>query len=354
MKITPRILLFPFSIGYFLAVTIRNFLFNKGILKSRTYKIPVISVGNITVGGTGKTPLTEFLIRLLSPYYHCALLSRGYGRKTKGPMLAGKNASPESIGDEPMQMKLKYPDLTVAVAEKRVSGMEKLLNLPSPPQVVLMDDAYQHRAIYPSLSILITDYYRPIYNDLCLPAGNLREPVSGKKRAQIIVINKCPIDFSEKERDLILKKLAPLPYQLVYFSSISYHFPRKLISSTTRENIKIKDHKINKPILAIAGIGNPVPFFEEVSKYSGKVETITYRDHHDFTEKDFNKILVQWKKMGPEAIVLTTEKDAVKLMNKNIAPELSEKIWYIPIELKILFNQQGTFIKTIENYVRSN
>jgi tetraacyldisaccharide 4'-kinase len=354
MKITPRTLLFPFSIGYFLVVTIRNFLFNKGILKSRTYRIPVISVGNITVGGTGKTPLTEFLIRLLSPHYHCALLSRGYGRKTKGPILAGKNASPESIGDEPMQMKLKYPDLIVAVAEKRVSGMEKLLNLPSPPQVVLMDDAYQHRAVSPGLSILISDYYRPIYKDICLPAGNLREPVAGKKRAQIIIINKCPTDFSEREKNLVLKKLAPLSYQQVYFSSIAYHSPRKLFSSKTQEKIETKNHKINNPILAIAGIGNPVPFFAEVGKYSDKVETIAFRDHHDFTENDFNKILVQLERMGSKTIVLTTEKDAVKLKHKSIIPELSEKIWYIPIELKILFNQQGTFIKTIENYVRSN
>lgn len=309
-------------------------------------------MGNITVGGTGKTPITEYLIQRLSPQYQCALLSRGYGRSTKGARLAGEDALPATIGDEPMQMKLKFSRLTVAVAEKRTRGMQKLLALPEPPQVVLLDDAFQHRYVTPGLSILVTDYYRPMYKDICLPAGNLREPLSGKKRAQIIVVNKCPENLTPKEADVILKKLAPLPGQKVFFSHICYQTPVKLNADIAGSSFPAILKSKNVTLIALAGIGYPAPFFEEVRKYSKHLKTITYPDHHDFSNADMARLGRALKE--PNSIVITTEKDAVRLKHKNPAPPLLDKIWYIPIEIKILFNQEDIFNKTVKNYVETN
>ncbi|MFO8000830.1 MAG: tetraacyldisaccharide 4'-kinase [Marinilabilia sp.] len=356
MQLSPRLLLLPFSWLFCLIARIRNLLFDAGILPSTSGTVPLISVGNLTVGGTGKTPLTEYLIRLLSPgRKRCALLSRGYGRQTRGPVMAGENATPASIGDEPMQMKQKFPDLLVTVAEKRRAGLEKLMNLPAPPHLVLLDDAFQHRAVKPDLSILVTDYYRPVYNDLCLPVGNLREPFSGRKRADVIVVNKCPENMSESESEQIKKKLALFPHQKVFFSTINYDSPEKL-TENDHETLSFRDvisHEAAR-IIAIAAIGNPSPFFEKVHDYKRPVKTLSFPDHYEFTKKGINKIAAALEKSGPQTIILTTEKDAVKLRNINLPPDLASKIWFIPIQLKILFHQQETFNKTIEAYVNTN
>lgn len=352
MNLSPRLLLYPFSLMFCIIARTRNFLFDKGLLKSVSYPIPVISVGNITVGGTGKTPITEYLVKLLASRYHCALLSRGYGRSTRGPILAGEDALPETIGDEPMQMKMKFPDLTVAVAEKRVAGMEKLLALPGPPGVVLLDDAFQHRSVTPGLSILVTDYYRPMYKDFCLPAGNLREPLAGKKRAGIIVVNKCPENLTRQQGDAILAKLNPRHDQEVFFSSVSYQAPVKLNGDTRGASFTeiIKHEDVS--IVAIAGIGNPAPFFEAARKYNKSLETITFPDHHDFSNADIARLGKTLK--DTNSVIVTTEKDAVRLKHKNTDPALFDKIWYIPIEIKILFNQEDIFNKTVKNYVKTN
>jgi tetraacyldisaccharide 4'-kinase len=350
MNPSPRILLYPLSLVYCLITSIRNTLYNKGLKKSTSYTVPVISIGNLTVGGTGKTPMSELLIRQLMPDYKCALLSRGYGRKTKGPLLAAANATPSTIGDEPMQMKEKFPDLTIMVAEKRTLGMEYLLKPASPPQVVLLDDAFQHRAVTPGFSILVTDYFRPVYKDICLPAGNLREPLSGKKRANFIVVNKCPKTLSPTESEHIIKKLAPAPHQKVYFSSIGYGKLCKM----GKEAKWRQESEGKKPVLAVAGIGNPLPFFEEAKKHATNFSRLTFPDHHDFPESDLKKISQKLEQMGPDAIVITTEKDAIRLRHKNLPNLLSEKIWYIPIALEILFNEQDTFFKTIKKYVGKN
>ncbi|WP_010664879.1 tetraacyldisaccharide 4'-kinase [Marinilabilia salmonicolor] len=345
-----RILLFPFSLMYCLATSIRNALYNSGIKKSTPYPVPLISVGNLTVGGTGKTPLTELLIKTLIPDYPCALLSRGYGRKTKGPLHANDDATASTIGDEPMQMKQKFPALTVMVAERRILGMNHLLHLNPPPKVVLLDDAYQHRAVSPGLSILVTDYFRPIYKDFCLPSGNLREPLCGKKRADIIIVNKCPCNLSETEKTQILRKLKPTAHQLVFFSSIGYDKLKPLKDTDTLP----ESAQGKKSVLAITGIGNPAPFFNEVAGFAKEFEKISFPDHHDFSDSDLRKINNKLAKMSPDSIVVTTEKDAVRLRHKNLPADLSEKIWYLPIELKILFNEQDTFLKTVKNYVEEN
>ncbi len=350
MKPFPRILLFPFSILYCFVASLRNKLYNIGVKKSTSYKIPVISIGNLTVGGTGKTPLTELLIKQLTPCYRCALLSRGYGRKTKGPLLAGEESSPFSIGDEPMQMKQKFPGLTVMVAEKRTLGMQHLLKQKPSPDVVLLDDAFQHRAVNPGLSILVTDYFRPVYKDFCLPAGNLREPFSGKNRANLIIVNKCPKDLSPPESEQIKKRLSPAPYQQVFFSSIGYGELCSMKDSDECEQIPEK----KRPILAVSGIGNPMPFFEEAEKHATLFYSLAFPDHHDFQKSDIRKINKKLDQLGPDAIIITTEKDAVRLKYKNLPRSLSSRIWYIPIELEILFNKQDTFLKTVKNYVEQN
>ncbi|MDK2840569.1 MAG: tetraacyldisaccharide 4-kinase [Anaerophaga sp.] len=348
-----RTLLFPFSALFCAIAGLRNFLYNKGIIRSYSFPVPVISIGNLTVGGTGKTPLTEFLIKHFSAY-HCALLSRGYGRKTKGPIVAAEHSTPETIGDEPVQMKLKFPGLKIVVAEKRVSGMNILLKSEPVPDIVFLDDAFQHRAVKPRLSIVVTDYYRPVYNDLCLPAGNLREPRKGMNRAQVILVNKCPVDMSPDEANEIQKKLSLLPSQQLFFSSIAYQSPQSLLGLGETKNACNKIFPENPDIIALAGIGNPKPFFSEVKKYGNVIKDISYPDHHDYTSKDIEKLGNILSKSTPETIIFTTEKDAVRLKQKVTSPGLHEKIWYIPIELKILFNKKNIFLKTVNNYVETN
>jgi tetraacyldisaccharide 4'-kinase len=354
MKMTPRLLLYPLSILFCTIIRIRNLMYNMGVLKSTAYSTSIISVGNITVGGTGKTPLTEYLIKLLSPEYRCALLSRGYGRDTKGPLMADKKASPRTIGDEPMQMKMKFPNLKVVVAEKRVLGMNAILSMPEKPEVVLLDDAFQHRALKPGLSILVSDFHRPMYHDICLPAGNLREPMSGKKRARIIVVNKCPEHLSPEKRDTILKKLAPDANQQVFFSTIVYQAPVKLDRHTSNQGIPESIVNRDIPMLALSGIAYPQPFFREVEQYSHSIHKLIFPDHHDFSQKDLRNIHRISKKSGRNTIIMTTEKDAIRLKHKSVNKTLLKNIWYIPIELKILFNQQDSFNKTIKNYVITN
>ncbi len=308
MPLSWRLLLLPISFVYCWVVAIRNRLYHKGIIKSRRFELPVLSIGNLTVGGTGKTPLTEYLFRLLMPHWQVALLSRGYGRKTKGVLEAGPDDTAISIGDEPMQMKLKFPSARVVVAEKRVKGMEHLLASPKPPQVVLLDDAFQHRALTPGFSILVMDYFRPVYRDWCLPAGNLREPAHNAARANLIVVNKCPLNLSEDERQSIIQKLKPEKHQSVFFSSIGYLPPQRLIDSIPGPDFEPETNLKGTNILALAGIGNPGPFFAEIRKRGLPVTALAFGDHHEFTPADLQKIEKSLKKMGPDAILITTEK----------------------------------------------
>ncbi len=349
-----RILLLPFSWLYCLVVTTRNWLYDIGVLKSQTFDLPVISVGNLTVGGTGKTPLTEYLIRLLSPSHNCALLSRGYRRKTRGVVMAGPDATAATIGDEPMQMKQKFTHLLVVVAEKRVEGMKQLLGSGISPQVVLLDDAFQHRSLTPGLSIVVMDYHRPVYLDRCLPAGNLREPARNASRADIIIVNKCPHNLSESERDAIVEKLNPLPKQQIYFSRVGYQPPRRVVSQKSGLFTNEVMYPENTPVLAVAGIGHPKPFFDEIKRRFARVITMPFGDHHDFTLPDLLKIEKTLKTMGAGALLMTTEKDAVRLREMALKQEIIEKSWYLPIELKILFNQQEPFNKIINSYVTKN
>ncbi len=349
-----RILLYPFSLIFSSVATLRNLMFNFGFLKSKDYSLPVISVGNITVGGTGKTPLTELIIRHLYNSRKCALLSRGYGRKTRGVIIAGDPSDSRTIGDEPMQIKTKFPNVIVAVSEKRVLGMDELLKEDPCPDVVIMDDAFQHRYVKPGLSIVVMDYFRPVWRDLCLPAGNLREPASGINRADIIVVNKCPGDLSPNDAQIIKEKLKFRNRCNIFFTTIKYGKPVPLVEGGLSFSEQLK--KADNNLLAIAGIGNPEPFFKMTEKFTHHVKRLQFPDHHDFSHNDIIKIeeLCHTKNQDITTIV-TTEKDAVRFLAfKGLPKALMVKIWYIPIELEFLYDKKSSFERKIDNYVGEN
>ncbi len=348
-----RLGLFPLSILYGIIIRIRNFLFDIGKLHSKKYGLPIISVGNITVGGTGKTPLTELLIKNLISDYKLALLSRGYKRKTKGVFVSDNKSTSLDIGDEPFQIKAKFPELLVTVAEKRVEGIDRMLTLKSKPEVIIMDDAYQHRYVNPGFSILVIDYNRPLWKDLMLPAGELREPRVGKKRADIILVNKCPEKLEFTEQSNIIKKLNIDTDQSVYFSTIGY---QNCISLFCKHKVLTEIDIESLDVLLVTGIANPKPLLQHISSFSSKVELIQFADHYQFKKVDLQKIKKHFNDIeGKNKIILTTEKDAVRFKEVlNESDSISEFMWYIPIEIKILNNQQEEFIDKIVNYVKQN
>ena len=328
-----RKLLFPFAILYGFITSLRNYLYDKGILKSYSFDIPVIAVGNLSVGGTGKTPQIEYLIRLLSPNYKVATLSRGYKRKSEGFILAEAASTTEILGDEPFQYFKKFPDIQVAVDADRKNGIEQLLNQKSRPEIILLDDAFQHRKVKAGFYILLTAYEDLFCDDFMLPTGNLRESRNGAKRANLIIVTKCPLDITELEQQNIKNKLAvDLP---IYFSSIDYD--DKVYNDT--ESLAVSDLKLTPKIL-LAGIAKPKPFFDYLQ--TDKDEVMTFSDHHHFSESDILNI----KSQAIDKIIVTTEKDFVRL-NAKI---LRKQLFYLPIKSKFLSNQES-FDAIILNYV---
>ena len=328
-----RKLLFPFAILYGFITSLRNYLYDKGILKSYSFDIPVIAVGNLSVGGTGKTPQIEYLIRLLSPNYKVATLSRGYKRKSEGFILAEAASTTEILGDEPFQYFKKFPDIQVAVDADRKNGIEQLLNQKSRPEIILLDDAFQHRKVKAGFYILLTAYEDLFCDDFMLPTGNLRESRNGAKRANLIIVTKCPLDITELEQQNIKNKLAvDLP---IYFSSIDYD--DKVYNDT--ESLAVSDLKLT-PKMLLAGIAKPKPFFDYLQ--TDKDEVMTFSDHHHFSESDILNI----KSQAIDKIIVTTEKDFVRL-NAKI---LRKQLFYLPIKSKFLSNQES-FDAIILNYV---
>lgn len=316
MKIL-RFLLFPFAVIYGIITEVRNFLYNKGIFKSYTFSVPVIAVGNLSTGGTGKSPQTEYLIRLLKDKYKVATLSRGYKRKSKGFVLADANANADVLGDEPYQFHSKFPDAYVAVDADRKNGIEQLLALNPKPEVIILDDAYQHRRVKAGFYILLTAYGDIYADDYILPTGNLRESRSGADRASVIVVTKCPVNISVQEQNEIIGKLKPAANQQVYFSYIDYD--DKVYSE--EGSLAVTDIK-NAAKVLIAGIAKPQPFFNFLKNSTD--ECLTYPDHHDFTHHDINNIRAK----ANGKIIITTEKDYMRLRGK--LPE--EQLYYLPIK----------------------
>ncbi|WP_119792925.1 tetraacyldisaccharide 4'-kinase [Flavobacterium anhuiense] len=333
-----RKLLFPFAILYGFITSIRNFLFDKGILKSTSFDLPVIAVGNLSVGGTGKTPQIEYLIRLLSDKYKVATLSRGYKRKSEGFVLANDNSNAEILGDEPFQFHQKFPNVMVAVDANRTNGIQQLLTKDEKPEIILLDDAYQHRKVKAGFYILLTSYGDLYADDFMLPTGNLRESRNGAERANIVVVTKCPKILTEEEQTKIRLKLKLNAVQQVFFTFIDYD----MVIFGKNEKIAVNEIKSESKLL-LAGIAKPKPFFDYLKNESD--ECLTFPDHHHFSDADLNAI--RNKANGRK--IITTEKDYVRLKDS----ELVDQLYYLPIKSSFI-NHQQDFDATILEYVKEN
>lgn len=330
-----RLLLLPFSLIYALITSFRNWLYTKGIYKRTSFELPVIVVGNLSVGGTGKTPMVEYLINLLQSKYALATLSRGYKRQSEGFVLAHKNTTMLEIGDEPFQYHSKFKNIKVAVDSKRVNGVEQILKQAPLTQVVVLDDAFQHLAIQGGLYILLTTYSQPYYNDLVLPSGNLRETTKGAKRADIVIVSKCPKDLSIDKQNAIRKKLKLTPGQLSFFTYIEF----SKIANNKTSSISLEEFK-KFDFIMVAGIAKPQSFFDHVKKQD--TLCMVFKDHHNFTPKDIEQILHNAK----DKKIITTEKDYMRL--QNLIP--CEQLYYLPIQTSFI-SQGQEFDKTILHYV---
>lgn len=345
-----RLLLLPISWFYWFAVRVRNWLFDAGIAKSFEFDNPIICVGNLTVGGTGKTPHTDYLISLLKSEYKIALLSRGYGRKTKGFRTVDPTSTAGEVGDEPLQLKLKHPEVTCAVHEDRVTGVVELLGSYPELEAVVLDDAFQHRWIKAGLNILLVDFNRPIFNDFFLPAGNLRDSLSEVKRADIIIVSKCPEGLSAAEQQKLIRRIGVDESQRIYFTTYRYGTPIAVQHGT---NELVPDPKL--PVVALAGIANPKIFFEQVENLFSIIQKKAFADHHNFTVKEILSIFeATSKRVGNGFAVITTEKDAARIRTLPLAAEVMQKFYYLPLEVHFLNNEGNRFNRQILSYVGEN
>lgn len=333
-------------------MALRNLMFDKGwILKQTQFELPIISVGNLSVGGTGKTPHTEYLVKLLKEQVsHMAVLSRGYGRSTKGFRYVETSSKARDVGDEPLQIKQKFPDVTVAVCEKRVVGITKLLQPEAKslvPAAIVLDDAFQHRYVKPGLSILLTDYRRPYYADHVMPWGRLRERRSGAKRADIIIVTKCPAELSDAERRGIVDKLKPLAHQQVFFTTFAYDTPRMFRSQT--------EVALPSSLLVLTGIAKPAPLYDYLESKGCVLQKLAFPDHHSFTPTDVQRINKACEQLPEDAKILTTEKDAARLQHlEGLSPQVLKALVVQPIKISFLFNETERFNKILSDYVGTN
>jgi tetraacyldisaccharide 4'-kinase len=317
------------------------------------FDIPVISIGNITIGGTGKTPFVEYLVELLHKRFKLGVLSRGYKRKTTGFLLANKATVLEDIGDESFQIFRKYPDIDVAVDEKRVNGIREMRKHNKDLQVILLDDAFQHRYIMPGVSILLIDYYRPVFKDFLLPYGELREHREAIRRANIVIITKVPGSIKPIEKRLWKKELKLFPYQYLYFTTYSYGELTPLIKGTGKKISLTEMKKKSSSVLVVTGIANPKPLVNYLQGFSGKVSALRFPDHHAYTQKDYQLIRKRYEMIPTtNKIIVTTEKDAVKMIRVDSLDQgVMERMYYLPVKVKFLDDRECDFDSNILNYV---
>lgn len=347
--------LLPLSWIYGSVVSLRNELFELGILKSKSYKVPIISVGNITVGGTGKTPHTEYLINFLQKKYQVAVLSRGYKRKSNGFVLATADTTMEQIGDEPYQMKQKFPNTYIAVDKNRCRGIDLLCDnskVNPEPDVILLDDAFQHRYVNSGMNILLVDYHRLICYDKLLPAGRLRESPKGKNRANIVIVTKCPADIKPMGIRVISKALNLYPYQKLFFSTFRYGKLTPVFGGDTRT---LESLQADEQVLLLAGIASPEQMKVDIEKYTGHITSLFYDDHHYFSEKDIKEINDTFEEIKDKRMIITTEKDASRLISlQGLSDEVRQHLYALPIEVNFIQNQEKTFNENILGYVQKN
>lgn len=346
--------LLPLSWLYGLGVRLRNWMFNIGLKKSRSFDIPVISVGNITVGGSGKTPHVEYLINLLHEKFRVAVLSRGYKRKSHGYLLAGKDTTMPEIGDEPFQMKSKYCDIYVAVDKDRCHGIDRLTTDDATKDVdaILLDDAYQHRYVKPGINILLIDYHRLIIYDKLLPAGRMREPKEGTSRADIVIITKCPKDLKPMEFRVLKRALNLYPYQDLYFTTLRYNALKALFSD---ERLSLNALPKNVNIMLLTGIASPEQMMVDLQTVSKRITPLTFGDHHLFTAEDVEQINSTFAAMHKPKVIITTEKDATRLENLDgLSEETKSNIYALPIRIQFMLGGEEEFNNKIISYVRKN
>lgn len=329
--------LLPLSKLYGFGVGVRNLLFDWRILKSKTFPVPVVVVGNLVAGGTGKTPHAEFIIEQLKYKYRIGLLSRGYKRSTKGFVLATRRSSPRDIGDEPFQIYQKFgPDVTVAVCEDRCAGIEEMLRIDPKINLVVLDDAFQHRYVKPSLSIVLTEFNRPVFYDRLLPYGRLRESAKSLSRADMVIVTKCPEQLKPVEYRIFKNNLKLFPYQKLFFSRYEYQPLQPVFPDEARPAPYLSWLNENDSVLLLSGIANPRPLVRYLRTFHAKVKVRQFPDHHFFTRKDLDSLCRLFDDMeGERKLIITTEKDAVRLASNPYFPqELKEYIYYLPIEVR--------------------
>jgi tetraacyldisaccharide 4'-kinase len=344
---TFRIILFPLALLYWLIIAVRNFFYNARIFKSSSFGLPLVCVGNLSVGGTGKSPMVEYLVGLLKDKFPVATLSRGYKRKTKGYSLANQSTTALEIGDEPMLFHLKFPEIPVAVGEERLDAISQLLHDKPDTRVIILDDAFQHRAIKAGLNILLTDYNNLFTRDFYLPNGDLRDQKSSYKRAEIIVVTKCDPSLNQDERERITREIGPRAGQSVFFTSIKYgdiyhiHTKQKYQPADTTE------------VLLVTGIANPKPLMRMLEENYNGYSMLQYPDHHIFTIDDLKEIKKRLNQLTTEdKIVLTTEKDAVRLV-KFDTQLTGLPLYVIPVRHDFLFGEEAKFNELVTSFIRN-
>lgn len=341
-----RVLLLPFAVLYGGIVYLRNWMYNKQYLKSVGFNIPIICVGNLSLGGTGKSPMVEHILSILSDEYKIATLSRGYKRKTKGYALANHNTTALEIGDEPMQFHIKFPNVSVAVCERRIEAIPQLIQDIPNLKGIILDDAFQHREIIAGLNVLLTDYNNLYCDDIFFPTGDLRDQRKAANRASIIVVTKCPSNLSLEQRDEIIEKLYPAQHQSIFFTSIAYDTPYHIYNPNDEWVLSLRDE-----VLLVCGIANPLPLKEYLHEHTNTYYQISYSDHHIFSIEDLKEIKEKFEQIPSKSkLILTTEKDAVRLVK--YTEELNDiPLYVLPIKPHFLFDAEIAFNKLVIDYL---
>jgi tetraacyldisaccharide 4'-kinase len=342
-----RIFLLPLSLLYWLVIYCRNWLFDKSLLRSASFGMPLITVGNLAIGGTGKSPLVEYLVGLLRPQFNVATLSRGYRRRTRGYALATPRSTALEIGDEPLALHRKFPDIPVAVGEERLLAIPELLHDHPQTEVILLDDAFQHRSIQAGFSILLTEYSNLFTRDFYLPTGDLRDLKNRYKQASVLVVTKCPADLSQEQRTKLLEEIDPVAGQPVFFTKLTYGVPYHLV---TKEKYSLTGQE---EMLLVTGISNPRPLKKYIEDRSTTYHQLTYRDHHIFSVEDLRDIKREFDRLSsPHRLLVTTEKDAVRL--EKFSAEIGEWPWYvIPVEHQFLFGEKEHFDRLVIDFIKN-
>lgn len=347
-NILVKILLAPISLLYGLGISFRNFFYKTGLLKGIVFNVPTISVGNLSIGGTGKTPHIEYLIRLLKDYINVATLSRGYQRKTKGYLRVLPTFTAEQSGDEPLQFARKFQDILVTVGEDRSVAIPKIMQGHPNTQAILLDDAFQHRSVQPGLNILLTEYGRPFTQDYLLPSGRLREWRSAYERADVIVVSKCPNDLTEEAKQKMIKEINPLPRQKIFFSQYKYGYPYYLFNWNQRFQIQP-----DWDVLVICAIANTDYLLDNLSPLVNSVQALEYEDHHYFKNHDMARLKTAFDNMDSnKKVIITTEKDSMRLeLHRKFLIESKMPIIVLPVEVEIMFDEQAEFDELVKDFL---